>query len=64
MVPHLVRSQNTYKDVRICSFHHTDTHTHTLYKYLHYWRCVGTMRRKQQISNSMQKRRDGLSVLT
>ena len=29
LVPHLVRAQSDYKDVRICSFHHTHTHIHT-----------------------------------
>ena len=28
MAPHLVRAQNIYKDIRICSFHHTHTLTH------------------------------------
>ena len=27
MMPHLVRDQSTYKDIRIHSFHHTHTHT-------------------------------------
>ena len=29
MVPHLVSAQSAYRDIRICSFHHTHTHTHT-----------------------------------
>ena len=29
MVPHLIRAQSTYKDIRIHSFHYTYTHTHT-----------------------------------
>ena len=29
MVPHLVRAQSTYKDIRIDSFHLKHTHTHT-----------------------------------
>ena len=29
MAPHLIRARSTYKDIRICSFHHTHTHTHT-----------------------------------
>ena len=29
MVPHLVRAQSAYKDIRICSFHHTHTLSHT-----------------------------------
>ena len=45
---------------------HMQTHTHppTHYKHIHYWWWVGTctVRRKQHIS--MQKRRDGFSVLT
>ena len=33
MAPHLVRAQSTYKDIRIHSFHHThtDSHTHNLH---------------------------------
>ena len=27
MVSHLVRVQTAYKDIRVCSFHHTHTHT-------------------------------------
>ena len=33
MMPHLVRAQSAYKDIRIHPFHHTHTH----YKYMHYW---------------------------
>ena len=29
MVLHLVRAQSAYRDIRICSLHHTRTHTHT-----------------------------------
>ena len=29
MAPHLIRAQSTYKDIMICSIHHTHTHTHT-----------------------------------
>ena len=29
MAPHLVRAQSAYKDIRICSFQHTHTDTHT-----------------------------------
>ena len=42
MMPHLVRAQSAYKDIRICLFHHarthactyTRTHTHTHTQYL------------------------------
>ena len=30
MVPHLVRVQSAYKDVKVHSFHHTHTYTHSL----------------------------------
>ena len=37
MVPHLVSAQSAYRDIKICSFHHTHTHTHT-----HTHRCMRT----------------------
>ena len=33
MVPHLIRAQSTYRDIRKYSFYHTHTH----YNYIHYW---------------------------
>ena len=33
MMSHLVRVQTAYKDIRVCSFHHT--HTHTPYTHTH-----------------------------
>ena len=64
MAPHFIRAQSPYKDVSIIMFisSHKHTHTHTHNKYMYYWSWVGIMGRKQQIS--MQKRRDGFSVLT
>ena len=29
IAPHLIRALSAYKDIRICSFHHTHPHTHT-----------------------------------
>ena len=81
MVPHLVRAQSAYKDIRIHSFHQTHTHTHThmhmcththTYTHTHIHThththttntCItGDGLVKRQIS--MQRRRDGFSVLT
>ena len=59
MAPHLVRAQSAYKDIKIHSFHHTHTHTHTHTTNT----CItGDGSVKRQIS--MQRRRDGFSVLT
>ena len=62
MAPHLVRAQIAYKDTRIRCYHHTrarahtHTHTHTANA------CItGDGLVKRQIS--MQRRRDGFSVL-
>ena len=75
MVPHLVRAQSTYKDIRIHSFHHTHTHTHMCahtqtHKHTHTHACTHTTNTcitgdglvKRQIST--QRTRDGFSVLT
>ena len=36
MAPHLVRAQSAYKDIRICSFHHTHIHACMhIHKYTH-----------------------------
>ena len=35
MAPHLVRAQSAYKDIRIHSFHYTQTHTYTQTQTLH-----------------------------
>ena len=79
MVPHLVRAQSAYKDIRIHSFiTHTHTHTHThrrtrahtrthIHTHAHTHTrttdtCItGDGLVKRQIS--MQRRRDGFSVL-
>ena len=69
MAPHLVRAQSTYKDIRIHSFHHSHTHTHArahqdARTHTHTTNtCItGDGLVKRQIS--MQRRRDGFSVLT
>ena len=67
MLPHLIRAQSAYKDTRIHSFHHTHTHrctcartqTHTHITNTH---ITSDGLVKRQIS--MQRRRDGFSVLT
>ena len=72
MAPHLARAQSARKDIGYAYFiththartharTHTHTHTHTHTKYMYYWWWLVQTEKTRQIS--MQKRRDGFSVL-
>ena len=43
MVPHLVRAQSAYKNIRIHTHTHAHAHTHTHNKHMLYWWLIGKM---------------------